>query len=246
LSDANHQHGGSDRIGEAGRRVPISHRPVSDAHTGEPLPGWTRRRNDAIAAAAGLAVLAAGILVVRYGTVPGWEERLFEAINDLPGWLYPLIWPIQQLGVLIVGPVVAIVAAVTRRFRLALAALLATGGKLVLEQMVKAMVDRQRPATSIGDEVELRGDVPTHGDSFPSGHAVLATTLASVIAPYLPARWRALPWVVVAIVMFARVYVGAHNPLDVICGAGLGLAIGSCINMALGVPAAGRARPAQR
>jgi membrane-associated phospholipid phosphatase len=217
---------------------------VSELHVGEPRLAWRRRRGDAIAAAAGLGVLVAGILVVRDGTVPGWEERLFDAINDLPGWLYPPIWALQQLGVLIVGPVVAIVAAVTRRFRLALAALIATGTKLVLEQTVKTMVDRQRPATSIGDDVELRGDVPTHGESFPSGHAVLVAALAAVVAPYLPPRWRALPWVLVAIVMLARVYVGAHNPLDVICGAGLGLAIGSCINIALGVPA-GRTRSGQ-
>jgi glycosyltransferase 2 family protein len=217
---------------------------VSELHVGEPRLAWRRRRGDAIAAVAGLGVLVAGILVVRDGTVPGWEERLFDAINDLPGWLYPPIWALQQLGVLIVGPVVAIVAAVTRRFRLALAALIATGTKLVLEQTVKTIVDRQRPATSIGDDVELRGDVPTHGESFPSGHAVLVAALAAVVAPYLPPRWRALPWVLVAIVMLARVYVGAHNPLDVICGAGLGLAIGSCINIALGVPA-GRTRSGQ-
>ncbi len=217
---------------------------MSELHVGEPRLAWRRRRGDAIAAAAGLGVLVAGILVVRDGTVPGWEERLFDAINDLPGWLYPPIWALQQLGVLIVGPVVAIVAAVTRRFRLALAALIATGTKLVLEQTVKTIVDRQRPATSIGDDVELRGDVPTHGESFPSGHAVLVAALAAVVAPYLPPRWRALPWVLVAIVMLARVYVGAHNPLDVICGAGLGLAIGSCINIALGVPA-GRTRSGQ-
>jgi membrane-associated phospholipid phosphatase len=217
---------------------------VSELHVGEPRLAWRRRRGDAIAAAAGLGVLVAGILVVRDGTVPGWEERLFDAINDLPGWLYPPIWALQQLGVLIVGPVVAIVAAVTRRFRLALAALIATGTKLVLEQTVKTIVDRQRPATSIGDDVELRGDVPTHGESFPSGHAVLVAALAAVVAPYLPPRWRALPWVLVAIVMLARVYVGAHNPLDVICGAGLGLAIGSCINIALGLPA-GRTRSGQ-
>ncbi len=217
---------------------------MSELHVGEPRLAWRRRRGDVIAAAAGLGVLVAGILVVRHGTVPGWEERLFDAINDLPGWLYPPIWPLQQLGVLIVGPVVAIVAAVTRRFRLALAALIATGAKLVLEQTVKTMVDRQRPATSIGGDVEPRGDVPTHGESFPSGHAVLVAALAAVVAPYLPPRWRALPWVLVAIVMLARVYVGAHNPLDVICGAGLGLAIGACINIALGVPA-GRTRSGQ-
>jgi undecaprenyl-diphosphatase len=212
---------------------------VSELHVGKPRLARRRRRGDAIAAAVGLAVLLVGILVVRHGTVASWEERLFDAVNDLPGWLYPVIWPLQQLGVLIVGPVVAIVAAITRRFRLALAALIATVAKLVLEPMVKNIVDRQRPATSVGGDVELRGDVPTHGESFPSGHAVLVAALAAVVTPYLPPRWRALPWVLVGIVLLARVYVGAHNPLDVICGAALGLAIGSCINLALRVPAAG-------
>ena len=41
---------------------------------------------------------------------------------------------------------------------------------------------------------------------------------------------------VVVFVMFARVYVGAHNPLDVICGAALGVAIGAAINLALSAP----------
>ena len=36
--------------------------------------------------------------------------------------------------------------------------------------------------------------------------------------------------------MVGRVYVGAHNPLDVICGAGLGVAIGSALNLVVDVP----------
>jgi membrane-associated phospholipid phosphatase len=42
-------------------------------------------------------------------------------------------------------------------------------------------------------------------------------------------------------VMIGRVYVGAHNPLDVVCGAALGLAIGGALNLACGVPARSRA-----
>ena len=38
-----------------------------------------------------------------------------------------------------------------------------------------------------------------------------------------------------ALVMIGRVYVGAHNPLDVICGAALGIAVGAAIIMALGL-----------
>ena len=35
--------------------------------------------------------------------------------------------------------------------------------------------------------------------------------------------------------MVGRVYVGAHNPLDVVCGAALGVAIAGAVNLALGV-----------
>ena len=53
----------------------------------------------------------------------------------------------------------------------------------------------------------------------------------------LRGRWRYLPWVAVALVLVTRVYVGAHNPLDVICGAALGFAIGGALNLIVGVPA---------
>jgi membrane-associated phospholipid phosphatase len=200
-------------------------------------PRWTRRTGDVVAAFAGLAVLAVGMLIVGDGEVPGWERSIFNAVNGLPEWLYWPLWPFQQLGAILIGPVVAVVALLLRRYRLALAALLCTIAKLALERVVKAMVSRQRPFTSIGPEVEMRGDVSSRGESFVSGHAVLIAALAAVIAPYLPGRWKVVPWVAVGLVMLTRVYVGAHNPLDAVAGAGLGLAVGSVVNLLVGVPA---------
>jgi undecaprenyl-diphosphatase len=197
---------------------------------------WRRRAEDAIAIGVGLAVLAAGMIAVRDSSVSDLEESLFHAVNDMPGAVYPVLWPFQQLGALFVGPTVAIVAAVMRKWRLACAAILATAAKLWLERVVKEMVTRERPATSVGSDVELRGDVSSGGESFVSGHAVLVTALAGIVAPYLPGRWKIVPWVVVVLVLITRVYVGAHNPLDVICGAGLGIAIAGCLNLAFGVP----------
>ena len=197
---------------------------------------WVRRRHDAIALAAGLVVLAAGMIAVRNGSVSGFEKSVFHAINDLPRALYPVLWPVQQLGAVLVGPIVAAAAALSRRFRLAVALLIATVAKLVLERAVKAIVSRERPGTSIGPDIHLRGAVSLTGESFVSGHAVLVTAIAGLVSPYLRGRWKIIPWALVGLAMVTRVYVGAHNPLDVICGAALGLAIASALNLAVGVP----------
>lgn len=39
------------------------------------------------------------------------------------------------------------------------------------------------------------------------------------------------------------VWQGAHNPLDVICGAALGVAIGAALNLVFGVPAKQESSP---
>jgi glycosyltransferase 2 family protein len=212
---------------------------VERAHT-ETAPVWVRRRGDVIAAVSGLVVLVLGMLAVRNGTVTAPEESAFRAVNDLPGALYPVMWPWQQLGTLVFAPAVAVIALILRRYRLAAAILVAMVAKLGLERVVKALVSRERPGTSIGLDIETRGDVSVRGESFVSGHALLVTALAGLVAPYLPGRWKIVAWCVAAGVLLGRVYVGAHNPLDVVCGAALGIVIASCLNLAFGVPAEGR------
>jgi osmoprotectant transport system substrate-binding protein len=65
---------------------------------------------------------------------------------------------------------------------------------------------------------------------------VLIASLAVITTPYLRGRWRLVPWLLVAGVCIGRVYVGAHNPLDVIAGCGLGLAIGAAVNIVVHLP----------
>jgi undecaprenyl-diphosphatase len=207
---------------------------------------YTRRWLDAVIFAVGLAVTVVCSLVAATGEVPEWERALFRLVNDQPDWLQVVFYPLQLLGVLVVPVALAVVLVAWKRWwRLGLSLVLIVPAKLIVErQILKALVDRERPAASIcaGDLTcgNFR-NVPLAFDSFPSGHAVVAGAMLVVLLPYLSRRWG---WVLVATALavgVARVYLGAHNPLDVVGGLAVGAALGGILNLAVGVP---RSRPA--
>jgi undecaprenyl-diphosphatase len=188
-----------------------------------------------VVAAAGAAVAAASGLIAHGGRVGTVERDFFEAINGLPNALKWPMWSFQLAGLLLTPLAVVLVALLLRKWRLAVAAVVLIPLKLFVERdVLKQLVQRERPGMTEVDPI-LRG-VPASGNSFPSGHAIIAFGLATLLAPYLPRRWQVVVWTVAILNGVARIYLGAHNPLDVVGGAGAGVAIGGVLTFVCGVP----------
>lgn len=197
---------------------------------------YVRRAVDLWLVLGGLCVLIICMFIVRSGEVDSVEEAVFRAINGLPDFLAAPMWLFQIPGILVFPLVVALAALILRRYRLAAAIALTVPTKLLLERrVVKVLVERQRPGTSLSEAI-LRDASPS-GLSFPSGHAILAFALAGLLAPYVGRVGKIVVYSVAALNALARIYLGAHNPLDVVGGAGLGIAIAGALNLAFGVPA---------
>ena len=182
---------------------------------------------------ASLAVFAVCAVVAADGRVGPVERAAFHAVNGLPDWLYRPMLAFQYLGVLAMPLVVAAGALALRRWRLAAALVLVVPLKLATERLVKLLVQRERPGTTVPDAI-LRG-VPSAGPSFTSGHAIITFAIAGLLGLVLPRRWAVVAFVLATLNGVARVYLGAHNPLDVVGGAAIGLAIAATLDLVLDV-----------
>jgi membrane-associated phospholipid phosphatase len=203
-----------------------------------------RRPAHAVRFVLALALLGLSALPVRRHHVAPLEAHIFHLINGLPGAFYPVLWTIMQLGNVIAAFVATVIALLFRKVRLALDFLLAGGGAWLLAKVVKQFVDRGRPPQLLQHVIVRGGTLSGHG--YVSGHAATAAALATVAYPYLGKRTRILVVVLAAIVAFARVYVGAHLPLDVVGGAAMGWAIGSLVHLLFGAPPPRRRIQSQR
>jgi len=187
----------------------------------------------------GTLVLGPAVVWARYDHLHPLEMRVFRALNELPDFLYRPLWLPMQYGNFAVGLVVGVaVGLALGEPAIAIAVVLAAFAKLAVERLIRQRmagfsVVRQRPGTSEPGAVRRGADVPITGASFPSGHVILAAGISTVLSSALGPGWVWLPWVLTALVMLGRVYVGAHNPLDVLAGLGAGMIIGGLLDLLL-------------
>jgi uncharacterized membrane protein YbhN (UPF0104 family)/membrane-associated phospholipid phosphatase len=212
-------------------------RPGTQTSRRQPRPrAYVRHPGDVLRVVLGALILLATMTAIHRQRIGVRETDVFRLVNDLalPGWTKWPVWGVMQLGVIGAVPLVAALALVTRRIRLAAYAALAGGTIYLVAKLVKEFVQRGRPQTLL-DNVHILF-VPDRGLGYVSGHSAVAVALATVSSPFLGRRARRVAWVLAALVCVARIYVGSHLPFDVLGGAALGWAAGSLVLLVFGAP----------
>lgn len=149
-----------------------------------------------------------------------FDAPVRDAVRGLPRvWFSAAMRGVSILGSrwLLVALTMPMAVAAWRRCRqLAVVLLAALPVGLVLELLLKAVIDRPRPPMGVG-----------FGASFPSGHVIAAVAFWGLVPfwTYLVSRdrraWEAaaiIALLVAAGVGVSRVYLGAHWPSDVVAG----------------------------
>jgi undecaprenyl-diphosphatase len=222
----------------------VSHMQIRARERGlRPIASHVRRRRaDAVAVTCGLVVLAISVgLLGRLDRVPELERDVFRAVNGLPSSWNVVIAPPMFLGTLASVPFFMAICGLFRRYRMGFVLGIAGLAAYLIARLGKHLIGRGRPG-EVFDDLQLR-DVDATGLGFPSGHAAVAAAIVVAALPYLPRRWRWPVLLFPVFMAFARVYTGAHLPLDVVSGAAIGVVVASCLHLLVGVPLAPVADP---
>ncbi|ATZ29304.1 phosphatase PAP2 family protein [Streptomyces lavendulae] len=235
-------------------RRPAAVRAFLVRHSG-PDAAFGRRMVLAVAVTAVAAVPFALALVLVESRWPplyrldrATAERLHGAALAHPSWVRVMdfftgvVWDPVTLRLLVGALVVWLLT--RRAWRLAAWAGVTSASGALIGFLVKNVVERARPHLP-----EPVAHAP--GFSFPSGHAMTATTSAGVLLlvllPLVPRPWRPVPWLLAATAVlgvgYTRVALGVHWVSDVVGGWLLGIAVITATTLAFEAWRADTGRP---
>jgi len=195
-----------------------------------------RARIAGLVAGLGAALSGVSALLLKTGAT-GWDESLFRILNQVPAAAASVLTPLSHLflpaGIITIVVLAVIYVVARNRSVLPVAAgAAAAGAAWLLAHVAKAIADRPRPYEVIPGAV-LRQQ-PAHGTSFPSSHTAVALAVAIALVPFLARPLAAAGIAYAVLVGWSRVYLGVHYLLDILGGAGIGMAAGGVILLALG------------
>ncbi|MFF5210249.1 phosphatase PAP2 family protein [Streptosporangium sp. NPDC000396] len=169
-----------------------------------------------------------------------WYREITEFARSTPAWFQDLAEigtdaVLLIFGAIFVGAWWRARGESDRTMALALLAPVATVVSYLTSELVKSLLQIDRPCRVLADVVTI-ARCPEYGDwSLPSNHA----TLAAAAAAALVVAWRrTAPYVLVLAVAgaFSRVFVGVHYPHDVVAGLLIGVVVAPSAMLALGSP----------
>ena len=195
-----------------------------------------RARTAGLLTGLGAVLFGVSALLLKAGAV-SWDISLFRTLSEVPAAVASVLTPWSHLflplGILVVA-VLAIVYVVVRNRSVlpVVTGAVAAGAALLLAHVAKAIADRPRPYQVMADAV-LR-QPPAHGTSFPSSHTAVTLAIAIALVPFLARPLAAVGIGYAVLVGWSRVYLGVHYPLDILGGAGIGMAVAGVTLLALG------------
>ena len=192
-------------------------------------------RTAGLLAGLGAALFGVSAVLLKTGTL-GWDKSLFRLLNEVPAAAASVLTPLSRLflpaGIItVVALIVVYVLARNRSILPVVAGAAAAGVAWLLAHVAKAIADRSRPYQVMADAV-LRQQ-PAHGTSFPSSHTAVTLAVAIALVPFLARSLAAAGIGYAVLTGWSRVYLGVHYPLDILGGAGIGMAAAGVILLAL-------------
>jgi glycosyltransferase 2 family protein len=169
-----------------------------------------------------VALFWASVIMVRDGTMAGWEKWLFKAIYDLPEFFTPFFLAITQLGGIMMLFALSLLCLVIKHYSVVIRLLMSGLLAYLAAGVAKDLYGRGRPHEFFTDLVYR--DQLIRGPGFPSGHMAMATAIGLVFWHVLPKKHKWIGPAIIVGVGVSRVFLGVHAPIDILGGFALGWA----------------------